>query len=303
VLHRAVVESGALVGAGAVVPNDMVVPSRAMALGVPAKLRPDSVDVAETLRNAAEYVRNGEHHTTLLTPERDQSDYGPVGRAGIGPMIEPVIAAVDPGSPAARAGFRAGDRIVAANNKPVTQLTEFFHIVDAAKNKPVLVEVQRGSGRALVRMASEKSLEGFLTPFKVQQYALPDAIRYSIKENSKMLRYTFVSLGRLFRPEGSIKELSGIPTIARIAGEMLRRGWVETIGLMAMISLQLGIMNLLPIPVLDGGHIFILLVEGIARRDFSLRMKEHIQQAGFPNHNVHSARLSATSSSMLAFSA
>src|SRR5438067_2425018 len=60
VLHRAVVESGALVGAGAVVPNDMVVPARAMALGVPAKLRPDSVDVADTLRNAAEYVRNGE---------------------------------------------------------------------------------------------------------------------------------------------------------------------------------------------------------------------------------------------------
>jgi carbonic anhydrase/acetyltransferase-like protein (isoleucine patch superfamily) len=60
VLHRAVVESGALVGAGAVVPNDMVVPSRAMALGVPAKLRPDSVDTADTLRNAGEYVRNGE---------------------------------------------------------------------------------------------------------------------------------------------------------------------------------------------------------------------------------------------------
>ena len=59
-LHRAVVESGALVGAGAVVPNDMVVPSRAMALGVPAKIRPDSVDVADTLRNASEYVRNGE---------------------------------------------------------------------------------------------------------------------------------------------------------------------------------------------------------------------------------------------------
>ena len=60
VLHRAVIEAGALVGAGAVVPNGMVVPSRAMALGVPAKIRPDSVDVADTLRNAAEYVRNGE---------------------------------------------------------------------------------------------------------------------------------------------------------------------------------------------------------------------------------------------------
>jgi carbonic anhydrase/acetyltransferase-like protein (isoleucine patch superfamily) len=62
VLHRAVIEVGALVGAGAVVPNGMVVPARAMALGVPAKIRPDSVDVDDTLRNAAEYVRNGERY-------------------------------------------------------------------------------------------------------------------------------------------------------------------------------------------------------------------------------------------------
>ena len=62
---------------------------------------------------------------------------------------------------------------------------------------------------------------------------------------------------------------------------MLRRGWFELISLAAMISLQLGIMNLLPIPVLDGGHIMILLIEGIARRDLSLRVKERIQQVGF----------------------
>ena len=62
---------------------------------------------------------------------------------------------------------------------------------------------------------------------------------------------------------------------------MLQRGWIPTIGLMAMISLQLGVMNLLPIPVLDGGHIMILLIEGVARRDLSLRVKERIQQVGF----------------------
>jgi regulator of sigma E protease len=62
---------------------------------------------------------------------------------------------------------------------------------------------------------------------------------------------------------------------------MLRRGWMNTVALMAMISLQLGIMNLLPIPVLDGGHITILLIEGVARRDLSLRVKERIQQVGF----------------------
>ena len=66
VLHRAVVERGALVGAGAVVPNGVVVPSGAMALGVPAKIRTDSVDMEETLRNAAQYVRNGERYRKEL---------------------------------------------------------------------------------------------------------------------------------------------------------------------------------------------------------------------------------------------
>jgi carbonic anhydrase/acetyltransferase-like protein (isoleucine patch superfamily) len=66
VLHRAVVERGALVGAGAVVPNGVVVPSGAMALGVPAKIRTDSVDPEETLRNAAQYVRNGERYRKEL---------------------------------------------------------------------------------------------------------------------------------------------------------------------------------------------------------------------------------------------
>jgi regulator of sigma E protease len=90
-----------------------------------------------------------------------------------------------------------------------------------------------------------------------------------------------MTIGRLFRPEGSVKELSGPLSIARISGEMLRRGWMNIVALMAMISLQLGIMNLLPIPVLDGGHIMILLIEGVARRDLSLRVKERIQQVGF----------------------
>ena len=96
-----------------------------------------------------------------------------------------------------------------------------------------------------------------------------------------MLRFAFSAIGRIFRSEGSVKELSGPISIARISGEMLRRGWIALIALMAMISLQLGVMNLLPIPVLDGGHIAILLVEGLFRRDLSLKAKERIQQLGF----------------------
>ncbi len=93
--------------------------------------------------------------------------------------------------------------------------------------------------------------------------------------------YALNAIGRIFRAEGSVRELSGPIDIARISGDMLRRGWVEVIALMAMISLQLGVMNLLPIPVLDGGHIAVLLIEGVARRDLSIRAKERIQQVGF----------------------
>ena len=76
--------------------------------------------------------------------------------------------------------------------------------------------------------------------------------------------------------------MSGPGTIARVSGAILREGGgVQLIGLMAMISLQLGIMNLLPIPVLDGGHIMILLIEGLVRHDLSVRVKERIQQVGF----------------------
>lgn len=233
-----------------------------------------------------EFMRAGSLQTTTLTPERAQSEYGPIGRAGFTPMIEPVIGGVDPGSAAERAGLKAGDRIVGANGNRIVKIDDFVPVADKAHGAPIELEVLRGSQTLHLTLPAvtydpDRITRGFLPRYRVLRLSFPDAVRASIKENRKMINYAFVTLGRLFRPEGSIKELSGLTTIARISGETLRRGWVEMAGLMAMISLQLGIMNLLPIPVLDGGHIFILLLEGIARRDFSIQVKERIQQLGF----------------------
>ncbi|HEX9160588.1 MAG TPA: site-2 protease family protein, partial [Thermoanaerobaculia bacterium] len=122
---------------------------------------------------------------------------------------------------------------------------------------------------------------GFLPPIEMRKLSLGPAINESFAQNWKMLKYAFAALGRIFRSEGSMRELSGPISIARISGDMLRRGWIAIVSLMAMISLQLGVMNLLPIPVLDGGHIAILLAEGLAGHDLSLRAKERIQQLGF----------------------
>ena len=230
------------------------------------------------------YERNGQRATTTLTPEREESEFGPVGRAGVTYMIEPVVGRVEPGSAAETAGIRAGDVIVAANGKTVKELSEFATISGDTKG-PLRVDVRRGAETLAITIPAAEAetdlTRGIVPPTRMFKLALVPALRYSVEENWKMLKYAGSAIARMFRPEGSVKELSGPINIARISGEMLRRGWVQVIGLMAMISLQLGVMNLLPIPVLDGGHIMILLIEGVARRDLSLRVKERIQQVGF----------------------
>ncbi len=94
-------------------------------------------------------------------------------------------------------------------------------------------------------------------------------------------RMTLQVLGRLFRGKASMRSMSGPLDIAKFSGEAARTGAVPLVALMAAISLQLGIFNLVPIPVLDGGHLFLIALEGIARRDFSLKVKERILQVGF----------------------
>ena len=227
-----------------------------------------------------DYIRNGQQRTTTMTPERENSEYGPVGKAGIRPWIDPVIGRVLPDTPAAKAGMRVGDRIVAANGKPVTQWNDLDKVIDQIKTAPLALDLARGA-HVVLNADPQNPYRGFLPPIETRKLSLVPAMRESVTQNVKMLKYAFAALGRIFRSEGSVKELSGPISIARISGDMLRRGWMEVIALMAMISLQLGVMNLLPIPVLDGGHIMILLIEGAARRDLSLRVKERIQQLGF----------------------
>ena len=234
-----------------------------------------------------DYLRKGTKLTTMLTPAKVSSEYGPVGRAGIRPLIEPIIGRVRPGTPAAAAGLRSGDLIVGVNGKPITQLTEFDNAIEAAKGKPLPLEMKRGATQYATTLPGVGKLDardpyrGFFPPTVLRQLSFFPAIADSVQQNLKMLKYAGAALARIFKAEGSVKELSGPISIARISGDMFRRGWMELVALMAMISLQLGVMNLLPIPILDGGHILVLLIEGAARRELSLIVKERIQQLGF----------------------
>jgi len=232
-----------------------------------------------------QYERKGVLNATTMTPMREDTEYGPVGRAGISPFVEPVVGRVIPNSAASRAGLRTGDRVIEANGKPVQQLSDVAKAFDQAKGKPLSLVVQRGQQQIRTRLAparpdEDENYPGFTAPLEFHRLAFGDAVKESISQNRKMVGGVGAALRRLVRGEASMKEFSGPVGIAKLSGEMLRSSWMDVMSLMALISLQLGIMNLLPIPVLDGGHIMILLVEGAARRDLSMRVKERVQQVG-----------------------
>jgi regulator of sigma E protease len=108
-----------------------------------------------------------------------------------------------------------------------------------------------------------------------------EAVQMSVQQNIEQSGAIFTTLAGLFTGETSVRQLQGPVGIAQLSGESARAGWVELLALMAMISLNLGILNLMPVPVLDGGHILIMALEGVARRDFSMAVKEKMLLAGF----------------------
>jgi regulator of sigma E protease len=229
-----------------------------------------------------DYIRDGQRRTTTLTPVAEQGQFGLVGIAGFYPLIPPIVQP-EAGSAGERAGLRKGDRVVAANGQPITQLPKLWQLLLDSKGKPVALTVERGSARFNVTVPNEPEdpYRGIGEPYDIRKLPFDAAVKESLNENLKITRVSFATIGRLLRGEGSVKELSGPVAIAKISGAAVRLGLKPMLGLMAMISLQLGIMNLLPIPVLDGGHIMILLIEGVVGHDLSLRVKERIQQVGF----------------------
>jgi regulator of sigma E protease len=229
-----------------------------------------------------DYVRDGVRRSTTLTPVAEQHEFGLVGIAGVTAFTEPVVG-VDAGSAAANAGLRNGDRVVYANGKSVTQLTDLAPVFASSKNRPIALVVERAGQRLGVTIPydADDQSRGIGLPMQIRKLPFAAAMKDALNENVKMTRVSFMTIGRLLRGEGSVKELSGPVAIAKISGAAVRLGIKAMLSLMALISLQLGIMNLLPIPVLDGGHIMILIVEGIVGHDLSLRVKERIQQVGF----------------------
>ena len=216
------------------------------------------------------------------------------GFAGWTPYEPVVIGDVEAGMPAAKAGLKPGDKIVSLDGKPVPSIQAMIDSLQQAKGRPEQLQVERNGQTLTLNVtpvladtpgASEKHYRlGFANSYqtKVTKLPLPEAFSHSLEDNKRYSLILLELVGKLIQHKASLKTMSGPIGIAQQAGEAAQqKGWTPLLGLCAAISLNLGIFNLLPIPIMDGGVILLLFIESLMRRDISLRIKERIYQAAF----------------------
>ena len=232
-------------------------------------------------------LRRGLQEVTVQVTPEAQTQFQ-VGDLGVVPIMQPQILNVLTGDPADLAGIRPRDVITAVNGEPITRDNPFVETINANADVALILTVVRGGQTLKIEVTpalrGNVGLIGVeLSPFEVRtiEPGPLQAIQMSFEKNYAWSGLIFQTLGGLLTSETSPKQLVGPLGIAQLSGGAAQIGLVALFTLMAMISLNLGILNLLPIPVLDGGHIFIMALEGLSRRDFSVRIKEKIQLAGF----------------------
>jgi regulator of sigma E protease len=210
-----------------------------------------------------------------------------IGDIGVLPDIDPIVASVIPGEEAERAGLMAGDVVLAVDGTRMVTRDKLIETISGSGGREVELTIQRGNQELLIRATpqqqGDRALLGvFVTePTRTFTPGPLEAIGLSVQKNIEFSGLIFRTLGGLFVGETSPRQLMGPVAIAQLSGESAAAGWVALFTLMASISLNLGLLNLLPIPVLDGGHILIMALEGVARRDFSYAVKERMLMAGF----------------------
>ena len=229
---------------------------------------------------------------SLRVPAIAKSDEFDLTDAGISPQYLPgpiAVAEVQPGLPAEEAGLRGGDSIEAVDGQAFHSVNTLLAYMQAGKGKPITLTVLR-NGANLQITATPTKLDtrwmlGFSTtqiPIRDEPLSLVSAAGKSLgffKNNSLLVGEV---LNRLFTHRLSVTQMMGPVGIAKAAGEAAQMdGWYPKFGLASEISLQLGILNLMPFPILDGGMILLLLIESALRQDISLVIKERIYQAAF----------------------
>ncbi len=235
--------------------------------------------------------RNGTQFEAAVTPVLD--DRSGVGSAGWSEKGEIQVGSLSPGMPAEKAGLRKGDLLLTANGQPINSRFKLHEIIKKTGGSPVDLLIKRdgkqqtlhiqpefshqdGESRWMIGVGTDQKLNIITT-----KLSLPDAFAESVRKNVKDASLIFQFLKGILERRMSAKQLSGPIGIAQLSGEAAREGPSTFVLLMSMVSLNLAIFNLLPIPILDGGVILLLLVEMLIGRDLSMPVKEAVIKVGF----------------------
>ncbi len=221
---------------------------------------------------------------TLIPEKRTKYD---LGYSGIYVPAEPVIGQLFPGMPAHKAGLKQGDRILEVDGEKIRDFYHLRDIISRSAGKELTLKVERDGKIFEVKVVPvERDGRGMIGFFPYEETVkikagFFKALARSIKENLYYISITVDVLGRLITGKISARTLSGPLDIAQFSYMTASAGLIPFLTFLAFVSLQLAIINLLPIPALDGGHIFIILIETVLRRDLSESTKELILKIGF----------------------
>ncbi len=226
----------------------------------------------------------------------DPDKESPIGSLGIVPLggkVLPVVEAVVPSSASEKAGLQVGDRIKGVDGEAITEWAQFVERVQQSPAQPLQVTVERGGSEMTLTLTPDgKKVKGQLVGFvglSPQLVPLPDEYRtllqygplqalwHGVQKTWSLITLTFDMIGKLIGGIVSLDNLSGPISIAKGAGSSADYGLVYFLGFLALISVNLGIINLFPLPVLDGGHLVYFLIEAITGKSVS----EKIQEVGF----------------------
>jgi len=243
------------------------------------------------------YVHAGQRvDTHLLIKSADPSQPTAPDDLGFIPVYQnaPVeVLQLESGMPAAAAGMQPHDQIVAVDGVNLHSVPALLAYLQDQNGKPATLDILRNGTPMVIHLTPEIADAGdgvkqyrlgfhpLPTPKNIQKLPLGEAVRSSLKDNWHDSMMIVTVLHHMFGGKVSVKSLSGPIGIGQEIGLAVKLGWWTLLGLMAAISLNLGIFNLLPFPILDGGMILFLLVESIIRRDVDQVWKERIYQAAF----------------------
>ncbi|MBI4532131.1 MAG: RIP metalloprotease RseP [Candidatus Latescibacteria bacterium] len=233
-----------------------------------------------------EVVRDG--HVLSLTFEHRVGE-----EVGIDPFLPPRVGSVQKGAPADRAGLTSGDLMTAINGEPVHQWYEMQEKIRALPKQEIFIEWERGEKRMSARVTTDAMIDREHPEVRYGQIGITlgadytylpvgtlEALKVGMGSTVRIVTDLVHLLVQMVTGNLSRDTLGGVITIAKFAGDAARVGIGELFGFMAFLSINLGFFNLLPIPVLDGGHLLFLGIEAVIRRPLPLRQREIVQQIG-----------------------